>query len=419
MFAEGAHRLIPNRRISIAGKRLVPEHDAALTRVLVDLDVDLVGECALVFHDPELSLINGTDFEAGVGVQVDLGFGSRLSKVFAGEVTALEPQFCRDLPPALRVICQEALQRLGLSQSTRALNDVDDREIVTRIAREHGLSAEAPAGSHEHVLQGNVSDAAFLRLLAHKRGNHVRIEGTRLVVGPPPRGDEITVSPADCVKKVKVRIKAGSQVGEVTVHGWDPRTRQEIVGRARPAGEMGEGARQYGGTASIAIAGHDPIPTDTATAEAMARGRMSQLTERFVTAEMEMIGDPRVVPGAVLKLEGIDDAVDGSYRVDHARHEFSKHGYVVKLKAVRIAKKKPPPPVRAAPPKQPETGWLEIELVDERRRPIPGERYRVVTSDGSVFEGRLDERGRARLTGVKRGSNTVSFPDFAPDWRRV
>jgi len=102
----------------------------------------------------------------------------------------------------------------------------------------------------------------------------------------------------------------------VTAHGWDPRTRQEIVGRAQPEGETGEGARRHGGQASIAIAGHDPIPPDTATAEAMARGRMRRLAEGFVTAQMDLIGDPRIVPGALLKLEKLDDAVDGTYRVE-------------------------------------------------------------------------------------------------------
>jgi len=321
------------------------------------------------------------------------------------------------VPPALRVVCQEALHRLALSQTTRAFNDVDDREIVTKIAQEHGLSADAPAGSREHVLQGNVSDATFLRRIGQKQGFHVRLEGSKLVLGPPPRREEITLSPGEGIKKVKVRIKSGAQVGEVTVHGWDPRTRQEIIGRACPEGEIGEGAQRHGGRASIAIAGHEPIPPDTATAEAMARGRMRRLAEGFVTAQVEMIGDPRAVPGAVLKLDKLDDAIDGSYRVEHARHEFSKHGYFVKLDAVRVGKKKPPRPIQAAP-ERPETTWLEIELLDAEGQPVPRERYRVVAADGRVLEGTLDERGRARLTGLKRGPHTVSFPNFAPEWRR-
>ena len=114
----------------------------------------------LVFNDPQQKLINGMDFESGTAIKVEIGFASKLQKVFEGEVVALEPQFRRDSPPSLRVVCQESLHRLALSQMTRAFNDVDDKEIANKIAQEHGLSADAPAGTKEHILQGNVTDAA-------------------------------------------------------------------------------------------------------------------------------------------------------------------------------------------------------------------------------------------------------------------
>ena len=50
-----------------------------------------------------------------------------------------------------------AIHRLALSQMTRAFNDVDDKEILTKIAQEHGLSGEAPTGTKTHVLQNNVA----------------------------------------------------------------------------------------------------------------------------------------------------------------------------------------------------------------------------------------------------------------------
>jgi len=48
-----AARLIPDCRVSVDGKKLDTEKDAALTRVEVDLDVDLFGPCVLVFNDPQ------------------------------------------------------------------------------------------------------------------------------------------------------------------------------------------------------------------------------------------------------------------------------------------------------------------------------------------------------------------------------
>lgn len=347
-------RYIPACKVSVGGAALDAAAGARLTRVAVRLDSDLFGLCSLTFHDPDLSIMNADTFQSGTPIEVKIGFASKLTKVFEGEVTALEPCFLRDVPPSLKVVCHESLHRLALSQATRALNDVDDKEIVTRIARDHGLTAEAPSGSRRHSLQSNVSDAVLLRMLAQQSGNVLRMEGKKLILGPPKKGEEIRIEPGSMLRKFKVRISAQQQVNEVTVHGWDPKAKREIVGKATPPpGETGAGAREHGKGDSLAVASHGVAPIDTASAEAMAKGRLQKLSERFVVAQGEMTGDPRVVPGALLALEKIDGAVDGSYRVDHAEHSFSKHGYLVAFRAVWVGKRQPPKPAKA-PAAQPE-----------------------------------------------------------------
>src|SRR6266571_2434404 len=96
-------RLTPDRRLTVDGKALSLEVEAALTRVEIDLDVDLFGQCRLTFVDPGLELINGKQFQSGTSIDVELGFQRRFQPVFSGEVVALEPQFRRDLPPSLIV----------------------------------------------------------------------------------------------------------------------------------------------------------------------------------------------------------------------------------------------------------------------------------------------------------------------------
>ena len=356
MAHPSAVRLIPDCRVSLDGKKLNVEMDARLTKVEVDLDVDLFGQCILVFNDPAQKLINGTDFKSGTPVKVEIGFASTVQKVFEGEVVALEPQFRCDMPTSLRVVCQESLHRLALSQMTRAFHDVDDKQIVGKIANEHGLSGDAPAGSKQHVLQGNVTDAVFLRRLAQKHGNHLRIEGKKLIIGPPPKGAQLTIGPGDGTRKVKVRIQTKDQVEEIAVHGYDPKTKQEFVGKAKGQGVTGEGTQKYGKGKTLSFAGQEHQPRDQATAEAMAKGRMRKLAEGHVVANVESIGDPGMLPGATVKLEKLGAEIDGSYRVERALHHFSKHGYYVNFKAVRVAKAKPPaqakpvtPPPKPAP----------------------------------------------------------------------
>src|SRR5664279_5165176 len=43
--------------------------------------------------------------------------------------------------------------------------------------------------------------------------------------------------------------------------------------------------------------------------------------------------------------------------------------------------------------------WIEIELVGEDDKPIPGEKYKITLPDGSVDQGTLDQNGLARVEG--------------------
>jgi type VI secretion system secreted protein VgrG len=60
--------------------------------------------------------------------------------------------------------------------------------------------------------------------------------------------------------------------------------------------------------------------------------------------------------------------------------------------------------------------WIEIELVDEEDKPVPGMAYRITLPDGeTVAEGTLDEKGLARVEGIEPGSCKVTFPTLDKD----
>ena len=64
--------------------------------------------------------------------------------------------------------------------------------------------------------------------------------------------------------------------------------------------------------------------------------------------------------------------------------------------------------------------WVEIELLDESRKPVPNEPYRIELPDGSVTEGSTDDRGRARVDGIDPGNCKISFPSLDKrSWKRI
>jgi hypothetical protein len=61
------------------------------------------------------------------------------------------------------------------------------------------------------------------------------------------------------------------------------------------------------------------------------------------------------------------------------------------------------------------TTWIEIELVDEGNKPVPGEKYKITLPDNSVAGGTLDEKGFARIEGIVPGTCKITFPNLEKD----
>jgi type VI secretion system secreted protein VgrG len=78
-------------------------------------------------------------------------------------------------------------------------------------------------------------------------------------------------------------------------------------------------------------------------------------------------------------------------------------------------------PVTLHQPEEGKTHWIEIEMVDEDDNPVSGVLYRIKLPDGSVSEGTLDEKGRARVEGFEPGGNCeICFPELDGEaWEKI
>jgi type VI secretion system secreted protein VgrG len=69
-----------------------------------------------------------------------------------------------------------------------------------------------------------------------------------------------------------------------------------------------------------------------------------------------------------------------------------------------------------SPENQQKKNWIEIELLDEGGRPVPGEPYKVTLPDGTtVADGTTDDKGKARVDNIDPGNCSVTFPNIDQD----
>jgi hypothetical protein len=59
--------------------------------------------------------------------------------------------------------------------------------------------------------------------------------------------------------------------------------------------------------------------------------------------------------------------------------------------------------------------FIEIEMVDDKGRPVPDLAYRIEAPDGKQYEGTLDADGKARVDDIEPGNCRITFPDLDKD----
>lgn len=96
-------------------------------------------------------------------------------------------------------------------------------------------------------------------------------------------------------------------------------------------------------------------------------------------------------------------------------------GEVEKIKAEQIQKKSGKygsTPVKGNKPpasqeeKEAKRSWVEVEMIDETDKPVPGVRYRITLPDETVAEGTLDDKGLVRIDNLDPGTCKIAFPDL-------
>jgi len=112
--------------------------------------------------------------------------------------------------------------------------------------------------------------------------------------------------------------------------------------------------------------------------------------------------------------EAADAADPGEVEAVKAEQAKAKSG---KYGSVQTTAHKPPATQKE---KEEKVSWIEIVAVDDKDRPVSGERYKIVLPDGAVAEGTLDNKGFARIDGIPPGSCEVSFPELDKSvWKKA
>lgn len=312
-----------------------------LEQALVEHDLAQPAMFELRFHDPNFQLIDGNLFKLGAEVTIGANNQSGQRKpLLTGEVTALEPEL-EQFGTTLVVRGYDRAHRLYRGRKTRTFLKKTDSEIAGQIAREAGFSADVESSpiKHDYLVQNNQTDMEFLRARAARVGFRVVANGTKLsfrqAESAPPSAPEQKLG--ETLLSFRPRLSAVGQPNTVQVRGWDPKTKQAVVGSATTAvaptaigyGQAaGKAAQQAFSSAATLTVASQPVATQ-AEAEKLAQALLNDIAGSFITAEGQCLGEPAIKAGVSLPIKGVGTRFSGSYFVTATRHHYTaEQGYL-------------------------------------------------------------------------------------------
>jgi phage protein D/phage baseplate assembly protein gpV len=317
-----------------------------MEEVIVETNFHLPAMFSFRPVDRELEWMDSSQLAVGteVEIQVQAAEESRPTKIFSGEITALEPSF--DIAsPSMQVRGYDKGHRLHLGRQRRVFLQVKDSDIARQLAGEAGLSADVDDTPevYEHVIQSNLTNWEFLQERARRVGYDCYVKDDKLHFKRLDTSGSAAVEFqwGDNLSRFIPRLSTSGQVTEVEVRGWDPTTKSEIVGTANPRTEAqpdvgvggvgGDVTESAFGTGAKMVVVDRPVHSE-GEADKMAQAIADDLGGAFVRADGEAEGNPLLRAGQKVTISNLGNRFSGDYYVTRATHYYTGgEGYKVRF----------------------------------------------------------------------------------------
>lgn len=329
--------LAPEFRIEIDGTEVPEKLRADLVSVRVLEDVNATGMFSWTVHcwdsvDMKVKWIDENFLNEGKTVGIYMGYRDQMKNLFTGEICALEPDFNTGEAPLLTIRGYDRGHKLMKQKRTASYVQMKDADIARQIASQATLKPEVQdtAVTFEYVLQHNQTDLEFLWDRAARIGYEVFVSDntlyfrSRKITG----NTDLTLRREIELLEFYARSAVLNQVEQVSVQGWNPKQKKEIIGNCKPSGVKGNMGSTKGpavaqrmSESSATTAVRSPVFSQQ-EADELATGMLNELALTYITGEGVCIGRNDLRPGRLIKVEGCGQRFSGAYYVTSAEHSY-------------------------------------------------------------------------------------------------
>ncbi|MBA3539405.1 MAG: phage late control D family protein [Deltaproteobacteria bacterium] len=289
------------------------------------------------------------------------GSGSNSISVFKGEVTGLLPNYSGKKETTIRIRALSKFAKMLRGRKSKTFQNMNDSDILGKIISEAGLTMqfEGPSITYKHVYQHNQSDLEFLRVRAARIGCHVWCVDKTVFVKLPKFTDDVGVELAvdnapkgESIEVFLPILDASAVLKKMTVRGWDPETKKELVGvaEAKPS-QLGS---LLAHAASSDLGAIEDFNVDqpiwsAQEAKVLAEALLMDRNLNYITGTVQLAGNPTMELGKVVKItvdsNNATDRFNGKYYIMGLSHRMSTSTangggrYLTTLRVARDAEK--------------------------------------------------------------------------------
>jgi len=283
----------------------------------------------------------------GAEVEVCIGYGDAKSTPTAvqGMITEITTNFPDGGAPELSVSGYDHGFPLTIGKNTRTWSKSRDSDAAREIASFNNLNAQIETTKEQHaqIEQNQESDWEFLKKLADRNHFELYVDERKTLHFAPPNDKAtaiVRLAYGQGLVSFKPEANLAGQIAAVEVYGWNPKTKEAIVGRASAGEESGLTGQSAGQRLNAFVRDPKKRPTlrlrqpvfTQAEADQRAKAALNERAKQFLTGEGEAIGLPEVRPDRNVALDNLGAPFSKTYYIQQATHKIDASGYRTRFK---------------------------------------------------------------------------------------
>ncbi len=298
------------------------------------------------------NLLDLLTFGAEVDVYMGYGDARAMPRIASGLITEITTNFPESGSPELSIAGYDHAFPLTNGKSTRTWTKARDSDAAHEIASFHNLNAqiEATKETHAQIEQNNESDLEFLKKLADRNHFELFVDEQRTLHfhKPSDKADAVVrLAWGEGLLSFKPEANLAGQIAKVEVRGWNPKTKETIVGSATAGEESGLDGKSSSAGSRLKRFVKDPSKQPTlrlrqpvftqSEANARAKAALNERAKQFLTGDAEALGLPEIRPDRNVQLDNLGALFSKTYYVQQATHKVDGNGYRTRFKVKETA----------------------------------------------------------------------------------